>query len=45
LVCIFDCETVPDIELVKQNFEITQDDEILICEEAFFAQEGLSSYL
>jgi len=39
LVCIFDCETIPDIELVKQNFEITQDDEILICEEAFDSQE------
>jgi len=39
LVCIFDCETVPDIELLKQNYEITQDDNILICEEAFFAQE------
>ena len=39
MVCIFDCETIPDIELIKQNFEITQDDESLICEEAFFAQE------
>jgi len=39
LVCIFDCETIPDISLVKQNYEITQDDEILICEEAFDSQE------
>jgi len=39
LVCVFDCETIPDIELVKKNYEITQDDEILICEEVFFAQE------
>jgi len=39
LVCVFDCETIPDIDLVKQNYEITQDDNILICEEAFFAQE------
>ena len=39
MVCIFDCETIPDIELVKKNFEITQDDEILICEEAFDSQE------
>jgi len=39
LVCVFDCETIPDIELVKQHYDITQDDEILICEEAFFIQE------
>jgi predicted PolB exonuclease-like 3'-5' exonuclease len=39
LVCVFDCETIPDIDLVKQNYEITQDDDILICEEVFFAQE------
>ena len=39
MVCVFDCETIPDIDLVKQNYEITQDDNILICEEAFFAQE------
>ena len=39
MVCVFDCETIPDIDLVKQNYEITQDEEILICEEAFFAQE------
>ena len=39
MVCVFDCETIPDIDLVKKNYEITQDDNILICEEAFFAQE------
>ncbi len=39
ICCIFDCETIPDIELVKKNYEITKDDEILICEEAFLAQE------
>jgi len=39
LVCVFDCETIPDLELAKKNYEITQDDNILICEELFFAQE------
>jgi len=39
LVCIFDCETIPDLELVKQNYEITQEIDYLICEEVFFAQE------
>ena len=39
MVCVFDCETIPDLELVKQNYEITQEAEHLICEEAFFAQE------
>jgi len=39
LVCVFDCETIPDLDLVKKNYEITQTDEILICEEAFFTQE------
>ena len=39
MVVVFDCETIPDIELIKKNYEITQDDNILICEEAFFAQE------
>ena len=39
MVCVFDCETIPDLELVKKNYEITQDDEILICEEAFDYQE------
>jgi predicted PolB exonuclease-like 3'-5' exonuclease len=35
VVCIFDCETIPDLDLVKQNYEITQTDENLICEEAY----------
>ena len=39
MVCVFDCETIPDLDLVKKNYEITQDDEILICEEVFFTQE------
>jgi len=39
LVCVFDCETIPDIDLVKKNYEITQEVDYLICEEAFFAQE------
>ena len=39
MVCVFDCETIPDLDLVKKNYEITQTDEILICEEAFFTQE------
>ena len=39
MICIFDCETIPDLELAKQNYEITQTDDILICEEIFDAQE------
>ena len=38
MVCIFDCETVPDIELVKQNYEIKENSDILICEEAYTQQ-------
>ena len=39
MICIFDCETIPDLELAKQNYDIIQTDEILICEEIFDAQE------
>jgi predicted PolB exonuclease-like 3'-5' exonuclease len=39
LVCVFDCETIPDIELIKQNYEITKDNEIDICEEVFEIQK------
>ena len=39
MVCIFDCETIPDLDLVKQNYDITQTDEIMICEEVFDFQE------
>jgi predicted PolB exonuclease-like 3'-5' exonuclease len=35
VVCIFDCETVPDIELVKKYYDITESDEVLICEEVY----------
>ncbi len=39
MICIFDCETIPDLELAKQNYDVTQTDEILMCEEVFYAQE------
>ena len=39
MICIFDCETIPDLELAKQNYDVIQTDEILICEEIFDAQE------
>jgi predicted PolB exonuclease-like 3'-5' exonuclease len=39
LVCIFDCETIPDLDLAKKNYEVIQNDEILMCQEIFDAQE------
>jgi len=39
LVCVFDCETIPDLELAKKHYDITQTDEIMICEEIFDYQE------
>jgi len=42
LVCVFDCETIPDLELVKKHYDIIQEDEILICEEVFDIQETKS---
>ncbi|NPA55682.1 MAG: 3'-5' exonuclease [Epsilonproteobacteria bacterium] len=42
MVCVFDCETIPDLHLVKQHYSTTQIDEILLCEEVFLAQEESS---
>jgi hypothetical protein len=39
MICVFDCETVPDIELVKQDYKIEMDNEIIICEKAFEIQK------
>lgn len=42
MVCIFDCETIPDIELVKQEFKVglnNELDELEICERAFEIQK------
>jgi predicted PolB exonuclease-like 3'-5' exonuclease len=42
MVCIFDCETVPDIELVKKNFDISSSENIDIANEAFELQKEKS---
>ena len=48
MICIFDCETVPDIELVKKSFNITKSENLDIANEAFELQlkkTGSSSFL
>lgn len=39
MLCVFDCETIPDTEMIKKHFPVTQDDPYLMCEEAFILQE------
>jgi len=39
MILVFDCETIPDLELVKSQYTITQEKDYLIAQEAFFEQE------
>jgi predicted PolB exonuclease-like 3'-5' exonuclease len=39
MLCIFDCETIPDLEMVRKFYTIYSEDEYMICQEAFDAQE------
>jgi len=41
LICIFDCETIPDTDLVRQQFALEGDD-LSVTEEAFRLQEEKS---
>jgi predicted PolB exonuclease-like 3'-5' exonuclease len=47
LVCIFDCETIPDVELCKKEFHLQGDDALQISNEAFAKQleKSNSSFL
>ena len=38
MICIFDCETIPDVELVKSQFKLEGDD-LKVSNEAFTLQE------
>ena len=38
MICVFDCETIPDVWLVKKHFEI-EGDGAKLCEKAFLIQE------
>ncbi len=39
MLCVFDCETIPDLEMVKKFYTIYSEDEYMICQEAFNIQE------
>jgi predicted PolB exonuclease-like 3'-5' exonuclease len=39
MLCVFDCETIPDLEMVKKFYTTYSEDEYMICQEAFDAQE------
>ncbi|RUM67792.1 MAG: 3'-5' exonuclease [Sulfurospirillum sp.] len=42
MICIFDCETIPDIDLVKSSFKIEGEDKLEITKKAFDLQESKS---
>ena len=42
IICIFDCETIPDVELCKKEFEIDSDDPFEISNIAFDLQKERS---
>lgn len=42
MICIFDCETIPDVELAKSEFEIELDSPMDICNRAFELQKEKS---
>ncbi len=43
MICIFDCETIPDVELVKSEFSL-KGDSLKVSNEAFKLQEEKSGY-
>ncbi len=43
MICVFDCETIPDVELVKSEFAL-EGDSLEITNEAFRLQEEKSGY-
>ena len=47
MICIFDCETIPDIDLILQTFETNKEDELEIIKEAQeqYAQEKNTTFL
>ena len=41
MICVFDCESIPDVELLRKIYDYGGND-IEVCEMAFKAQENLS---
>lgn len=39
MICVFDVETIPDVSLVKKNYEVTSKEDYDISKEAFALQE------
>ncbi|WP_324286899.1 3'-5' exonuclease, partial [Helicobacter pylori] len=42
VLCVFDIETIPNIELCKKHFELKEDDVLKICELSFEKQKEKS---
>jgi predicted PolB exonuclease-like 3'-5' exonuclease len=42
MICIFDCETIPDIDLVKSSFKLEGDNSLELSTKAFELQESKS---
>ncbi len=47
MICIFDCETIPDIDLILQTFETSKESELDIIKEALeqYSQEKNTTFL
>jgi len=47
MICVFDCETIPDIDLIRQNFEVggLDDKEAIDAAQASYAQTHNTTFL